>query len=188
MPRSERTSPPGQAFFSVWHAFISTVQAAAVTVLILIITITFTNVVRRFVGASSYLWVEEAARVLLMWLTFLGGVLAVARGTHLVLDFLTGRGSRLAQRAVHSLVVIASFTFFGLLIYEGWHYSLLTSRRLLPSLEISAGWMVNAGVIGGMLFTIALTGRLIATSLAGPSGVGSDRINGAADTPAESTD
>ena len=188
MTRPERTSPPGRVFFPVWNTFLGTVQAAAATVLLFIIAITFVNIVRRFVGASSYLWVEETARVLLSWLTFLGGVLAVARETHLVLDFLTGRGSRLAQRVVRSLVVIASFVFFGLLVYEGWAYSVTTSRRSLPSLDISAGWMVNAAVIGGMLFAIALIGRLVATRLAGPTGMTPDRINGTAATPAESTD
>lgn len=188
MTRPERTSPPGRLFFLVSNAFVSTVRFTAVVVLLFIIAITFTNIVRRFVGFSSYLWVEETARILLIWLTFLGGVLAVARGTHLALDFFTGRGTRLAQRVVRSLVAIASFVFFGLLVREGWAYSVTTSRRTLPSLDISAGWMVNAAVIGGMLFAIALASRLLATRLAGPTGMTPDRINGTAATPAESTD
>lgn len=188
MTRSERTSPAQRTFFFIWDAFVSTVQAAAVILLLFIIGITFTNIVRRFVGAPSYIWVEETARVLLAWLTFLGGTLAVARGTHLVLDFFSSRGSRLVQRTMTVVVVTASVAFFGILAVEGWQYSVSQSSSSTPTLGISVIWVFNAAVTGGVLFTFALAGRLVATRLAGPLGTDLDRIDGAATTPAETTD
>lgn len=160
MELADRTTRLGRMFSTFWRAFIGTVQLLAVMALVVIIVITFTNIVRRSLGVQSYLWVEETARVLLMWLTFLGGTLATARSTHLVLDFLADRGSPITRRVISVLVVLASLAFFALLAYEGWKYSVDTSRRVLPSLEISAGWMVNSAVAGGVLFTIALAGRL----------------------------
>ncbi len=147
------------------NGFIGTVQIIAVAAFAFIVLITFTNIARRFIGVQSYLWVEETARVLLIWLTFLGGTLAVFRGTHLTLDFFTDQGPRTLRRVITAIVTAASLAFFGLLTYEGWKYSTVTSRRVLPSLEISAGWMVNSAVVGGILFTVALALRIVQRSV-----------------------
>lgn len=160
MARTGPNSRSSRSLSLIWRTFIRTVQFVAVTVFVIIVTITFLNIFRRFFGLSSYTWVEETARVLLTWLTFLGGTLAVAHGTHLVLDFLEGRGPQLFRRLIFSFVTLMSATFCGLLMYEGWQYSLRTSRRALPSLEISAGWMVNSAVVGGALFAVALIGSV----------------------------
>jgi TRAP-type C4-dicarboxylate transport system permease small subunit len=178
---------PARIFLALWRAFVGTVQFVAVAVFVFIIAITFTNIFRRYFGFSSYIWVEETARVLLMWLTFLGGTLAVARGSHLVLDFFTDRGSRTVRRILASLVALASFAFFWILVHEGWQYSLATSRRVLPSLQISAGWMVNSAVAGGVLFAVAFIGRLLQQYLSAPADEAT-RPDGTADAPAGAKD
>jgi TRAP-type C4-dicarboxylate transport system permease small subunit len=170
-------------FSPLWRAFLFAIQVVAVAVFTTIIAITFTNIIRRSIGIPSLLWVEETARVLLAWLTFLGGTLAVAHGSHLVLDFLTDRGPLLLRRLVAAFVSLASFAFFGLLVYEGWQHSLRTSRRLLASLEVSAGWMVNSAVVGGVLFTTALIGRLVHQYLSPSSIDEAGRPDETAETP-----
>ena len=188
MTRPGPTSLPARIFSPLWRAFLFAVQLVAVAVFITIIAITFTNIIRRAIGVPSLLWVEETARVLLAWLTFLGGTLAVARGSHLVLDFFTDRGPPSVRRLISGFVSVASFAFFGLLVYEGWQYSLGTSRRLLASLEISAGYMVNSAVVGGVLFTIALLGRLVHQYLSPSSLDGTDRPDATAETPSGAKD
>lgn len=154
-PAERRTGP-------AWlRALVALVQALAVAAFAIIVTITFINIARRFLGLTSYLWVEETARVLLLWLTFLGGTLAVARGTHLTLDLLTQRSSGALARIGRATTTVGSLLFFALLAWGGWEFAAASARRLLPSLEIPAIWQTSAAALGGVLFLIVFLGRLL---------------------------
>ena len=143
------------------RAVVGTIQTLAVLVFATIVTITFLNIARRFLGLTSYLWVEETARVLLLWLTFLGGTLAVARGTHLTLDLFTRRTTGPAARIGRAVTVLGSILFFGLLVRGGWDFAAASARRLLPSLEIPAIWQTASAAAGGALFLLVFLGQLL---------------------------
>ena len=72
-----------------------------------IVTIVTTEVVLRYVFMHSLIFTEELSRYLMVWIVFLGSVLAVRDGAHIHINFLT---KRFDQRFAHiglSLTVLS---------------------------------------------------------------------------------
>jgi TRAP-type C4-dicarboxylate transport system permease small subunit len=68
------------------------------------VLIVFANVVARYYLSASLAWSEELARFMLIWLVFLGAVLAYVHNEHLGLDLLV---SKLPRRAAQAVTILA---------------------------------------------------------------------------------
>jgi TRAP-type C4-dicarboxylate transport system permease small subunit len=78
----------------------------------------------RFVDfIPRYIWTEEAARFLLVWMILLGATIAVRDGTHFDVDVLppakTPQGAALGRLFVHGAMVLVALIF----IVFGWSFA-----------------------------------------------------------------
>ena len=84
-------------------------------------------VVCRYAFSFTPRWSEEIPRLLLVWATFIGGISAFIRGTHLsagLTDLLFKPGRfRVALRRLASL---CSAVFMAVLLWTGWKMTVLT--------------------------------------------------------------
>lgn len=83
------------------------------------VTLTFGQVVLRYLFNSPQTWVEEVGRYLFIWITFLGAAVAFARDTHIRVDAIVELFSRpvarigdLVRRLIELVAVVA-------LVYSG---------------------------------------------------------------------
>lgn len=115
----------------------------------------FANVALRFLTDHSILWVEEASRYLMIWLTFLGAGIVLRYGGHIGIDTLQERlpGAAPVLRAVIFALLLA---FFAAMVWLGTRYALLTWDQTTPVLQIPIGAVYLAMPIGFGLLIVHL--------------------------------
>lgn len=110
----------------------------------------FGNVVLRYGFDSGIAISVELARLLFVWLIFLGAVLASARGIHIGFDTLLqafgARTRRVLQFVIGVLVLITAIIF----IVGGWKQTLINMGNTFPVMGISYGWLYGVAIVFGV--------------------------------------
>ncbi len=109
------------------------------------------QVVCRYLFNNSLFWSEEAARYLLVWLTFLGAAAAYYRGVHPGIDILSpylGPGLRRGKTIAVHLVCLA---FFLVMIWQGAVFGHFVRFQTSPSLALPMWAVVLAIPVGGSI-------------------------------------
>ncbi|NLN15819.1 MAG: TRAP transporter small permease [Firmicutes bacterium] len=101
--------------------FDELVENAATAVFVFMFLVTAMQVILRFVFQRPFMWTEEAARFLYVWLTFLGAAVIMRDNEHITIDFLVKRLPRKVQLALSlcirlAIVVYCVVVFMGSLI------------------------------------------------------------------------
>lgn len=125
-----------------------------------VVAITIANVVTRYLGFGTFTWTDESARRILVWMTFVGGALAVAKASHLRIDSLVTEATGRMARVLPLVVGAISVAFFLLLVIGGGQFTLDTMDRVTPGMRVSTAWTSLSGPVGGLLFLLSFVGRL----------------------------
>jgi len=115
----------------------------------------FTNVALRFTTDRSILWVEEASRYAMIWLTFLGAGLVLRYGGHIGIETLHEKLPRHAPR-LRALVVALLVAFFAFMVWIGVRYALRTWDQTTPVMEVPIGAVYLAMPVGFALMMLHL--------------------------------
>ena len=116
------------------------------TVLILIIPVTLQIFARFTELIPRYIWTEEAARFLLVWMVMIGGMIGVREGTHFIVDFfpsVTGKVKAALDLMAGSFVLVFAFVFlwYGIEFTQfGWFR--ISELAELPLWLIHLAWPV----------------------------------------------
>lgn len=115
-------------------------KACGLLVIIMVPVMTidiFVQVVMRYVFSSPFMWAEEVARYLLVWISCLGSAYAVRKGMHISIAFV----KKMFPAYVRVLMTISShvivIVFFVLCIYHGWIDSLEEWTQRSAAMQIS---------------------------------------------------
>lgn len=111
-------------------------------------------------------WTEELARLLLVWLAILGGVLAYAGDRHLGVDLLVSRfdpaSRRIAIAVGHALVFAFSTSVLligGIELFR----ERFASGQMMPTLGIPKAWFYLVLPVGGGLISLLAIEKTLAT-------------------------
>ncbi len=108
----------------------------------------------RYALNHSLFWSEELARLILVWLTFLGATVAYYHKAHPGVDGLYRRLSVRWQKGAALLVHIASLSLFAVMIYSGFQFAWFVRLQITPALNLPK-WVIMAVVpVAGMIFTV----------------------------------
>jgi TRAP-type transport system small permease protein len=132
--------------------FVEQAILRILAVLLALITVgVFVQVVLRYTVQKSFLWGEELSTFAFVWCIFLGAVVNVRRRTNFAFEFfaeiLPGRWATVHRLAIDIIIVGCSL----LLIWLGWQYAGLSTKRLSPALGISLVVPVMALPVAGFL-------------------------------------
>ena len=128
---------------------------ALIVILAAMSIMVFANVALRFTTDHSILWVEEASRYLMIWLTFLGSGLVLRYGAHIGIETLQERFPGAAP-AMRVIIFVLLLGFFVAMVWLGVRYSILTWGQTTPVLEIPIGAVYLAMPIGFALMIVHL--------------------------------
>jgi TRAP-type C4-dicarboxylate transport system permease small subunit len=128
---------------------------AVIAMLAAMAAMVFANVALRFLTDHSILWVEEASRYLMIWLTFLGAGLVLRYGGHVGIDTLQG-ALPLQAPWIRAAIFALLLAFFATMLWLGARYTLLTWGQTTPVLEIPIGAVYLAMPIGFALMIVHL--------------------------------
>ncbi len=117
--------------------------------------VVFGNVFSRYFLDTTWGWYEEVSRFLLIWIVFLGAVIAMIRSDHLGIDLLpivfTPRVCRAMAIVTDMLVLVA----LVIMCQGAWNMAIdsLQSGWVASSVPIPYGWVYMIGpVSAGLMF------------------------------------
>ncbi len=137
---------------------LARVYTAAASVILVALTLdVLYGVGTRFLLGNQARWTEEAARLLLIWLTLLGGAMAYSRGAHLGLDLVVSKmdagTSRLCRRVGAGFVYL--FAVAVMVVGGGLFYAeRLAFDQTMPALGIGRAWQYLPVPVAGVLIAI----------------------------------
>jgi TRAP-type transport system small permease protein len=128
----------------------------------LVIALVFYNVLSRYILHTDVAWSSELCTLLLIWITFVGGAMAVRRNVHLgVTEFIMGLKPRVRSR-VDAVVLALTALALGLLVYFGITLTLLSWDNVAIAIRISNGWWYLAMPVGCLLMLVFVLYQLLA--------------------------
>lgn len=117
--------------------------------------VVFGNVFSRYLLDASLGWYEEVSRFLLIWIVFLGAVIALIRGDHLGIDVLQLALPPRARRVAVLLTDILVLAALAIMFQGAWVMAIdsLQSGWMASSVPIPYGWVYMIGpVSAGLMF------------------------------------
>ena len=110
--------------------------------------VVFYQVFTRYALNDAAGWTEEIARYLLIAVTFLGGAMAVRRGTHIQVDFVYRFVPRAAGRVMSTCVDAVRIAFFGYAVWLTWLLINRIGSQRMAVIELPIGLVFGAMLIG----------------------------------------
>src|SRR6266513_6465769 len=143
-------------------AYCGLLKVAIALCLAAMVVLVFSNVVLRYVFNSGIATSEELSRWLLVWLTFLGAIVALRQHAHLGVDTLVRalppRGKLLCFVMSYALMLYAD----GLLTIGSWKQAVLTFHDSAPASGISVGlFFYSSGLVFGVSSAVILLVDLV---------------------------
>ena len=142
-----------ERILDLYCVFLKGVIALFLAVMVVLV---FGNVVLRYGFNSGITISEELSRWLLVWLTFLGAIVAVREHSHLGVDslvrMLSAGGKRLCFIVNYCLMLFADW----LLLTGSWRQTLINWDDRAPATGLSIGIFYFVGVVFGVSAGIML--------------------------------
>jgi len=134
-------------FIGLYHRLLTWLMVGTVAVLIVPVSL---QIFARFTQLiPAYIWTEELARFLFIWMVMLGAMIGIREGTHFEVDVwpeLGWRSNALLRLASHVFVLVFAlvFVWWGIeFVRFGWDQ--LSEIAELPMWTIFVAWPV-AGI------------------------------------------
>jgi TRAP-type transport system small permease protein len=133
------------------------IDALLASLLLAMVVMVFGNVVLRYVFNSGIVVSEELSRFCFVWLSFIGGVVAMREGTHLGMDNVVNRlprRGRIACLAASQLLIVVCC---AVLVWGTWQQHEINASNAAPVTGLSMIWIFGLGyVVGGCIGLLAL--------------------------------
>ncbi len=102
-----------------WKAYDRCLEALVVGMMTVMVFIMAAQVVARYIFGNPFVWAEEIAAYLFIWIVFLASGLAFQRRAHIALDYFVRMLPRTAFRNLHLVLSLLVLAFLALLGYQG---------------------------------------------------------------------
>jgi TRAP-type C4-dicarboxylate transport system permease small subunit len=118
--------------------------------------VVFGNVFSRYFLNTTWGWYEEVSRFLLIWIVFLGAVIAMIRSDHLGIDLLPLVFPPRVCRAMLVLTDVLVLVALVIMCQGAWDMAIdsLASGWVASSIPIPYGWIYMIGPVSAVLMFI----------------------------------
>ena len=137
------------------HAIVKVFEFLVVALVILLTLTVLLGVFTRFVLGHQAEFTDELARLLLIWVSFIGGALAFERKAHLGVDFFVGKLDPEAAKYVAVIVQVLIIALaLTVLVVGGYTLASGQMQQKLPTLSFLSRGMVYMALPLSGLFII----------------------------------
>jgi TRAP-type transport system small permease protein len=136
---SSPANPPNSSTPFMIKALAKGVDYSVMVVGAILIFLVFANVVLRVVG-KDLAWVVELGEMLMVWVTFLGGVAAAQRGSHMSINEFLDKLSVERRRLADAAILLLCAGVLSLLLFFGWKIMMASWNNTLTTLEWPMAW------------------------------------------------
>nr|WP_315237170.1 TRAP transporter small permease [uncultured Albidiferax sp.] len=128
--------------------------------LALMVVLVFTNVVLRYAMNSGIAVSEELSRWLFVWLTFLGGIIAMHEGAHLGTDTLVSRLPLAGKKACLVIGHVLMLFVCWLLFKGALDQVKINWDSTSAAMEVSMAWFYGCGMVFAVSGAVILLNHL----------------------------
>lgn len=126
----------------------------AVLVFSILVICVVWQVFSRFVLGTPSTTTDEIARILFMWIAFMGAAYTLGQKRHLAIDVISLwlEGKRLRNVRILVLIIIAAFVTV-VMVYGGWQLmtKTLATGQMTPALRVPMGYVYGAIPFSGLM-------------------------------------
>ena len=133
----------------------------AILAMVVVVALTFYQVLTRFVLGHPSAGSEVAARAALIWMVFLGLAAAFREGAMIAVDFLVDISPNRYRRVLFTVIGITSMAFLAILIWYGWGMTMRVRNQNLAGLQVTIAWVYAALPVGSALAVLGVVARYI---------------------------
>ena len=108
----------------------------------------FIQVVARYLMSSPPEWTEEMARIVFVYVTYIGAAVAIARQAHLKIDLLPNAFPPRLRLMLRIGGLLAAIAFLSVVLYQSSLMLGRLSHQPLTSLPLSKSWFFAAVPVG----------------------------------------
>jgi len=138
----------------VARALSQVVEGLLLVMMVVLCADVFLGVFSRYVMARTFTWYDEIARLLFVWIVFLGAAVGVRRSAHFRLHLLVDRFPPGLRRVAHVVGVLVVMGFGLLLIQQGWKLVELGQFQRTPVMGLSKQYVYLSVPAGGVLIIL----------------------------------
>ncbi|MBA4094292.1 MAG: C4-dicarboxylate ABC transporter permease [Candidatus Accumulibacter sp.] len=131
-------------------------EAVIVLCLAIMAVLVFGNVVLRYAFDSGIAISEELARLLFVWLIFLGAILASRQHAHIGFDTLVKRLPTFWKKAAITLTGALMLGACVIFVIGGWQQTLINLDNSYPVLGISYAWLYAVAIVFGIGLAVSI--------------------------------
>jgi len=142
-------------------ALVRVLEAASIVLLLAEIGILGAGVTARYLFHRPLVWSDELASILFLWLSMLGGVLALHRGEHMRMTGFVARAPQALRPLFEALAFTAAMAFLVMILPYAVDYAADERFIVTPALEIMNSWRAAAIPVGMTLMLVACLFRLL---------------------------
>ena len=124
------------------------------------VVILFAGVVSRYVFRNPFVWSDELASILFLWLAMLGAVVAFRRSEHMRMSTLVARASPRWRAFFEAFAVAVAVAFLAMILHPAIEYAADEAAVVTPAMEIPNVWRATALPVGCTLMLIFAVLRL----------------------------
>jgi len=147
-------------------------EIALVVSLATMAVLVFGNVVLRYAFDSGIAVSEELARLLFVWLIFLGAILASAQHAHIGFHSLVERLPAAGRKAMVVFTGVLMLAACAMFIVGGWQQMQINLGNSYPVLGISYAWLYGVAIVFGAGMVVTIAHNIWQTLVAGPPQAG----------------
>src|SRR6266567_1436040 len=141
-----------------WLGRLVEVPVALLTALEVLILLA--GVISRYVFRNPFVWSDELASILFLWLAMLGAVVAFRRAEHMRMSTLVARASPRWRPFFEAFAVALAVAFLALILHPAIEYAADEAAIVTPALEIPNIWRAAALPVGCVLMLLFALLRL----------------------------
>ncbi len=130
------------------------VEGILLVMMVVLCADVFLGVFSRYVLARTFTWYDEIARLLFVWIVFLGAAVGVKRTAHFRLHLLVDRLPPALRRATGVVGVLAVMAFGAILIQQGWKLVELGQFQQTAVMGLSKQYIYASVPAGGALIIL----------------------------------
>jgi len=118
------------------------------------------QVFTRYILHDPTIWTEEATRVFLIYMTFMGAGLSMLRGDEVKVTFITSRLPVRFQWALSLVTHLLSMVFLAVLLWYTFPLMKRLAHQPLPALRFSKSYVYVSLILGSLSMFLALGERV----------------------------
>ena len=142
---------------------LNSITEAVCCIFLLAMTLTVAlQVVCRYLLGAALTWSEEFSRYGLVWITFLGGSVAVKRGAHMGVEALLNAFSPKVRKMVQLCTLLCVMGFLLIATTKGGQLALFNMKQHSPAMGVPMGVVYFAIPTGCLIMLIHAADELIA--------------------------